>query len=387
MHRKVKGRAALSAAVLVSSSVLATVGSVTPAMADSVAICPSSGGSSGGGGGGGGDTYKMWEVVNQQITSCSNGGNAAQSDGSSGSASIVPCWWAPAYDPAGLQGYVQAFESTSSTDNWYTMLAKEYDTNGTDAPPSDYKSDSGPPWDSYNVGTTPLGEWYGMFYNSAASGDQLDTCSHELAALGAKQFYWADNEDQPTGTPAEIPVFTDLELAQYVESVVLLPAAQVKSSQGRNDAAGDPARATVGLPIWYWQDEGTTHTKVDQEVCVFGTRYCVDFTAYAVSFTIDRGSAPGRAWSGDCVHQSSNTLGPEWHGQSASVNPTCGVEYSTLARGVTPTVYTTWHVHITWDGGDWSPPNDPVIATTLDPFDVQDIQAYNRTSPSATPSS
>lgn len=381
MHRKMNGRAALAAAVLVSSCVLATAGSIPPAAADSVSTCPSSGGSSGGGGGSGA-TYDLWSLVNQQITSCENGGNAAQSDGTSGSVSIVPCWWAPAYDPQGLKDYVQAFEATGSTDNWYMMMAAEYDKNGTEAPPAGYKSDSGPPWDSYNVGTDPKGEWYGMFYNSAASGDQLQTCENELAALGAKQFYWANNEEQPTGTPADIPVFTDLELAQYVESVVLLPSATMHSSQGK-DAQGKPVTATVGLPIWYWQDEGPDLTTVEREVCVFNDQYCVHFTAYAVSFTIDAGSASGRAWSGNCVPQPSNTLGPEYDDQPASQNPSCGVKYSALAKGVTPTIYTTWHVNITWDGGSWAPPKDPVIATVLDPFNVQDIQAYNQASPSA----
>lgn len=383
MRRKMSGRAVSAATILVSSCVLATVGSIPPAAADSTSSCSSSGGSSGGGGGSGG-VFDLWAQVDGQISGCQGGGNAAQSDGSSGSPAFDPCWWAPAYDPAGLRDYIQAFGAVGSTDNWYTMLAAEYDENGTNAPDAGYKSDSGPLWQSYNVGTSPAGEWYGMFYNGADSGDQLQTCTDELTALGAKQFYWADQNQQPTGTPADIPVFTDKDLAQYVESIVLLPSAKMKSSQGK-DAHGNPVDATVGLPIWYWQDEDTDSTQMAADVCVFNNAYCVHFAAKAVSFTINAGSGSGRSWSGNCVPQSSNTLGPVYDNQSASVNPTCGVKYSALATGVTPTIYTTWHVDITWDGGEWGPAKDPVIATVLSPFDVQDIQAYNQASPSPTP--
>lgn len=224
MHRKLSGRAILAAATLTFSCALSAAWPAAPAQAASGSSdCQSSGGSSGGGGGSDGD-YKLWVAVNSQIPSCAGGGNASQSDGTGGGVSVhVPCWWGEEYDPAGLEGYIQGFEATSSTDNWYMILAAEYDKNGTDPFTAGYTSDAGPPWESYNVGSSPAGEWYGLILNNGDTSDQLTACTDEEDARAPEMFYWGDDGDPPADLPTNAPGFTAEDLAKYVESVVQLP--------------------------------------------------------------------------------------------------------------------------------------------------------------------
>lgn len=373
MHRKVSGRAALAALALAISCTMGSAWSAAPAAADSGSgSCGDSagGGSSGGGSGSGGD-FQIWLALSSTRHLCSGGGNAASTDGTDGTSVYVPCWWGPVYSPGGLQAYVDSL-GESAIDTQFDYM-HEYDVNGDAAGyTAGYTSTAGPPWESYNVNATPSGEWYGMIFNGADTGPQWDACNAAMDADYPKVFYWGVN-GPPADLPGNAPGFTEQDLAEYIESVVLLPHAQVESSQGKG------TDATVGLPIWYWQTEGTAHTHLKFGVCAF--QVCVTFNADAVSFTIDPGADAGQAWDGGCTPQSTNTLGPVYDGQSASQDPTCGEKYSAITTGVTPTIGTKWHVSITWDtdgGGSWSPPKDPVIYTQLGPFDVQGIQAYNQ---------
>jgi hypothetical protein len=380
MHRKLSGRAAAAAAALAFSAALATAGSAAPAEAASGAgsgSCQSGGGSSGGGGGGSGADYRLWVQVSSQIPACAGGGNASQSDGGSGVSVHIPCWWGPEYDPQGLADYVNSFAATSSTSGWYAILQAEYDKNGTDPLTSDYRSTDGPQWESYNVGAQPTGEWYGLIFNSGDTSDQLKACTDELTARSPEEFYWGVNGTPPADLPTDVPGFTAKDLAQYVESVVELPSANVNTSPRKG------APATIGLPVWYWQKAGTATTHLGAYVCALGV--CVTFNADAVSFTIDPGTTSAVTYTDCNLRASTNTLGTPYANQPPSQNPPCGVRYTAPAPGVTPSVATTWHVAITWPGGSWGPPKDPVIITALPRIRVQDIQALNQTSASPTP--
>lgn len=380
MHRKMSGRAALAAAALAISCTLATAWSAAPAeaAAGSGSCSGSSGGSSGGGSGSGGD-YEIWQALSYHGNMCSSGGNASSSDGTGGASVHIPCYWGPEYSPEGLRGYVDSL-GQSAIDTQFALM-QYYDVNGDPAAlETGYQSTDGPPYQSYNIGARPPGQWWGLILNSGDTTDQIDACMKTMDSKYPGYYFWGVDQKRPPNLPTGVPGFTARDLAEYIESVVVLPGAKVQSSQG----AG--THATVDLPIWYWQIENTKNTSLGFDVCAFGV--CVTFNAVAVSFTIDAGATGGQAWSSGCTPQSTNTLGKVYTNESASQNPTCGVKYSALATGVRPTVNTKWHVRISWTsngGGSWSPPADPVIPTRLNPFAVQDIQAYNQPSPTGKP--
>lgn len=380
MHRTLSGRAVLAAAVLTFSCALVTTWSAGPAeAATGSSSCPSgSGGSSGGGGGGSDGDYKLWARVSKQIPACAGGGMASQTDGTGGVTVHVPCWWGPEYSPQGLADYVNAFAGQGSTDNWYMILKGQYDKNGTDAPSPGYQSTDGPPYQSYNVNISPLGEWYGLIFNSGDTLDQLAACTNEQDSRAPDIFFWGVNGKAPADLPKGAPGFTELDLAKYVESVVDLPPADVTTSPGQGRTA------TIGLPVWYWQVENTRWTHLARRVCAYNV--CVNFTADAVSFTIDPGTGAAHVSSKGCVvYPASKTIGLPYASKYATTTPSCGVEYTAPAARVTPSVETTWHVRISWTGGSWSPPKDPVIPGTLTPIKVQDIQAVNQSTATPTP--
>jgi hypothetical protein len=365
MHRKLSGRAALTAAALTVSCTLATTWAAGPAEASSGSTpCPSSGGSSGGGGGSG-SSFQIWVALNKTTDMCSGGGNAAQSDGTNGASVHIPCWWGPAYDPAGLQSYVDGLGESAI--NTQFSLQQEYDVNGTFPFTANYVSTQGPQWESYNVNASPAGEWYGLILNNGDTTDELTACMNDEDAKFPETYYWVQNGQPPTNVPTDHPGFTPELLAEYVESVINLPYATVSTSQRG-------LVATVGLPDWYWQEAGPNSLEIDN-ICAFGV--CVDLHAHAVSFTINPGTTADVRDNG-CTLNASGVIGIPY--TSGSAMSACSVQYlAPDPNKFTPSVNTTWEVAITWPGGTWSPPRDPVIITALPQIRVQEIQAVNQT--------
>jgi hypothetical protein len=370
MHRKLSGRAVLTAAALTVSCALATTWTAGPAEAAGGTSCPSSGGSSGGGGGSG-SSFQIWVALNKTTDMCANGGNASQTDGTGGATVHIPCWWGPAYDPAGLAAYVDGL-GESAIDTQFS-LQQEYDKNGTFPLGATYVSTQPPPWESYNVGATPTGEWYGLILNNGDTSDELTACMNDEDAKFPEIYYWVPTGQPPTNVPTDHPGFTPLLLAEYIESVINLPYASVSTNQRG-------AVSTVGLPVWYWQEPGANSLEIDN-ICAFGV--CVDLHAQAVSFTITPGAAAARNQSGCTLNSASGVIGIPYTGGSGM--SACSVEYQgPVPKAFRPVVMTTWKVAITWPGGSWSPPDDPVITTALGPITVQEIQAVNQTG-AATP--
>ncbi len=373
MHRKMKRRAALAALALTISCTATSVWSAAPALADSGSgSCgsTSSGGSSGGGSGSGGD-YQIWEALTYKNTDylCSSGGNVTS--GGADTSVYVPCWWGPEYSPSELQAYVDGM-GESAIDTQFDFM-HEYDSNGDAAGyTAGYQSTDGPLWESYNVGASPAGEWYGLIFNAADTSAQMDTCQAGQDAKYPEDYYWGVNGNPPADLPGNAPGFTEQDLADYLESIVVLPPAVMQSSQGK-DASAD----TVNLPIWYWQDEGTPSTLVEFDECAF--QVCVHFRAQAVSFTVRDDTTPAEIDSSGCTDQpSTNTLGTPYTDQPLSQAPSCGVTYTERSAATDPVAETTWNVAITWDGGSLVPTPPPVIGTPIGGLPVQDVQAVNQ---------
>jgi len=366
VHRKLSGRAALAAATLVASCAFATAWSTPPALAASGSgSCSGSGGSSGGGGGSG-DNYKIWVALSTHQDMCAGGGNI-EGDGSSDASVHIACWWGEVYDPAGLRAEIQSFASQGSTSNWYSILQQEYDVNGTGPMSAGYRSTQGPPWQSYNVGATPAGEWYGLILNSGDTLDELQKCTDEEDAQSPKIYYWGVN-GAPADLPGDAPGFTARDLAMYVDSIVNLPPADVSTNP--------PGKSTVNVPVWYWQNAGPNSLTIDN-ICAFNV--CVDFHAQAESFQIKSAGAPATLRSGGCtLNTSTGVLGTAYRKSDGNTASNCGVTY-TAPGGGDPVVWTYWKVTITWPGGSWSPPKAGYIPTTMGNVPVQEIQAVNPT--------
>jgi len=366
MHRKLSGRAALAAATLTVSCALATAWSSAPAQAAGGSGSCSSGGGSSGGGGGSGGNYKIWAALSTHEDMCAGGGNV-RGDGSSAASVHIACWWGEVYDPTGLKAEIQSFASQGSTSNWYMMLQSEYDKNGTDPLTSGYHSTDPPPWESYNIGADPAGNWYGLILNSGDTLDELQKCTDEEDAHSPEIYYWGVN-GAPADLPTDAPGLSAKDLAIYVDSVINLPNADVSTNP--------PGKSTVKVPVWYWQNAGGNTVTIDN-ICAFGI--CVDFHAQAVSFQIETAGAPATIKSGGCtLNKKTGVLGTPYSQADKNTASSCGVTYTAPGTG-NPVVKTFWHVVINWPGGTWSPPADGYIETTMGNVPVQEIQAVNPT--------
>lgn len=381
MHRKMTGRAAFAALTLAASCLFAATWSAGPAEAagGSSDTCPSSGGSSGGGSGSG-SLYQIWLALNVHTDMCPGGGNLI--GGPTGQAPHIPCWWGKVYDPQGLRNAVESFAKQGSTSNWYMMLKQEYDENGSNALDSDYTSTKGPPWESYNIGAKPPGDWYGMIYNQDDTLDELKACTDEEDAQSPKIYYWGVNDKTPTDLPTAVPGFGPLELAMALKEMVMLPSAPVLTNPQVTGQAKNTA--TVGVPVWFWQPpgEGKT-TRTIKDICAYGA--CVKFVAQATSFTISSTGPHADVDSSGCTLNADagypDYLGVPYQSSDGNARSRCGIDYKAPGQAGLA-VTTSWQIKVSWTGGSWSTQGS--VYTPLGPVQVQEIQAYNPSS-AATP--
>ena len=372
MHGKLRARAVLVSLLMIGSGLTAaTVGAPAAMAASASASSCGGGGGSSGGGGASGEGYAIWAELNTHLDMCASGGNAAASTGGggSGASTPAPCWWGPMYSPAGLFAEIVSLDQSSS-DLTYAALQQEYDKNGYTpsgqpaAIPGGYQSTDGPPWDSFNVGATPTGTWWGMYFYSGDTLAQMSQCQTEWDTHYPEMYYWALDNTTPA-IPGGIVPMTPEDLAQYVYSVIDLPNADLTT----NPAQG--VKATVSLPTWMWAVNDQNTEAVDN-ICVGAT--CVNLTAQAESFTITTDDGTANVTDSGCVLQADGDVGAPYSSGGAF---SCGIDFGEPGS-FGATVATTWTVKITWPGGTWSPPTNPVIDTALpQPIDVQEVQAVN----------
>jgi hypothetical protein len=366
VHARLNGRAALAAFVLVAASVVTTVVQAPVAQAASgTSSCSagSSGGTSGGGGGSvAGGTVTMWQMLSTTKDLCPE-----NTSSNSGDANYTPpqCWWGPEYDPAGLAADIGQLDTNGgSAIDTYTALTEEYAHSGTGATyPANYQSTDGPPWELFNVGAKPPGEWWGLIWSDTITMQGMEDCT----AIDTKHFpydwYWVVDT---APTPGDAPVLDAYQLALYVQGKVDLPALPVTTNP---DLAAN-TKATVGLPTWVWADAAgsqigdTITTKAE-----YGSLQ-VQMTATASSFSLSTDD-PGATVYSDCKRNADGTVGTAYTGQSG--NPPCGVTFSQPGTW-NLTMQTTWNVVIDYGTGQLTATG---TSETQIPASVQEVQAIN----------
>lgn len=374
------GRVALSALLILASGVYAVSADAPAAQAAAGSGgcgSASSGGTSGGGGSISNGTITMWAQLTARSQSylCP----AGTSYGSGGTNWQPPqCWWAPEYTPSQLAAAIESLGAGGSTDDTYTAFTGEYAAGGTGATfTANYQSTDGPPWELFNVGAAPAGEWWGLVWSDDITPQGVDDCTTIDDDHFPEDWYWVT---PTTGAPepGDAPTLDGETLAEYVAGKVMLNPIVVNSSP--NLSANTPT--TVGLPTWLWAD-GKGNTVIRHEICTtqaYG-HICVNLTAQAENYSISAGDPAARIYA-DCKANADGTIG-EAYATGDNGDPPCGITFET--PGTWPIALdTTWNVTITWDGGALTLQPAPQTETDLNAT-VQAVQAINISTASPSP--
>lgn len=367
MHARLNGRAALAAFLLVAASVVTTAAGAPAAQAATGGdncVSGGSGGTSGGGGGSvSGGTVTMWQTltVSAQASLCPGG-----TTGGGGTNYKPPqCWWGPEYTPDQLAADIGQLDTNGgSAIDTYMALNEEYAKDGPGATyPAGYKSTDGPPWQLYNVGASPAGEWWGLIWNEDITEQGMQDCTNIDTKHFPEDWYWVT--PGTAADPGDAPVLDPYQLALYVQGKVRLTPLPMHTNP---DVAA--TKATVGLPTWVWADAG--NTTIQDQICT-QAQYggiCVEMTATAASFSLSTNDSGATVYS-DCKRNADGTVGTAYAHQSG--NPPCGVTFS-QPGGWDLTMQTTWNVAIDYGAGTL---NGTGYSETDLGANVQEVQAIN----------
>ena len=328
-----------------------------------------SGGTSGGGGSASGSTITMWAqlTVHSQAALCPSG-----STSNAGGTDWKPpqCWWAPEYSPEGLAADIAQLDTNGgSADETYTALNAEYASQGPEGAfdPPNYQSTDGPPWQKYNVGASPSGEWWGLIWNEDITEQGIEDCTAIDVSHFPKDWYWVT---PTTGTPdpGDAPVLDEHELAEYVAGKVKLNPVTVQTNPDLNGT-----KATVDLPTWVWA-QGAGNTTITDQICTqqqYGG-ICVNLNAQAASFDVSTNDPAATVYD-NCKADAAGVVGTPY--TAGAGNPPCGVTFGSPGAW-NLVIDTTWSVQITYDGGAITLDPAPVTETDV-AANVQEVQAVN----------
>jgi enoyl reductase len=354
--------------------VFAAAGAPSAQAADGTSSCGSSasGGTSGGGGGGSvsGSTVTMWEMltVKSQASLCPSG----TSNSGGGDYQPPQCWWGPEFDPQGLADDIGQLEG-GSADDTYVTLTDEYAHGGTGMTDftAGYKSTDGPPWELFNVGATPPGEWWGLIWSDTITEQGIEDCTAIDNKHSPEDWYWVPDQTAAPD-PGDAPVLDPYELALYIEGKVNIQSLPIQTSPSL--ATTD---ATVGLPTWVWADDA--NTTVTDDICTapqYGN-ICVTMTATAQSFTVTSNDSGAQIF-GPCTRNAGGDIGTPYKDGDTG-NPPCGVTFSQPGNWNLD-MLTTWNIAITYAGGEL---DQQIQTDTAVPATVQEVQAINNGQPAA----
>lgn len=303
--------------------------------------------------------------------------NYCPGQGSSNDSSWTPpaCWWQPVFTPQQLKDFAYSYYSdASSADLTWAKMVEYYETDGGkgETTPPGYKSTDGPPYSNWNI-PDPAGTWWSIVFNQNMIGTpQFSDCLLHTMNSDGMPWSWVPNGK---AGPANVtgPVITREQLAEYLASIIQLPASDFSSSP----ATGQ----TVNLPMWVWAGNPGggpgPYTPQTLTACtVLDPGFCAQVTATAVSFTVDPGTPNNAADAvvyGPCAVNANGTVGTPYTGQAG--DPPCGVKYlHSTAQGqdYLPSVTVKWSV--AWNGGGGNWPKPDVIPGNTHPVTVQEIQ-------------
>jgi enoyl reductase len=264
------------------------------------------------------------------------GGNA----GSSANFTPPPCWYEPAFDPAGAKKYLEVDTlpiSDSGQSIGYDFGQKVkgelQDVSGGNQ--------------QYHAGEN--GYWYEHVCGSDVPGEQQQAILNPAA-----DFVWV-----PAGTAPPGPAFTGRMLAEMARSVMVIGHVPIDSSP----RAG--VSATVQLPTWLWAGAARDFVVI---ATLPGGGLSATVTAHLADIQIS--SVPAEATmhpgGGDCGGR-----GVAFNGSTGA--PPCGVTFGRSAASAQIGLQLIWHITWTSTDGDGGDMGTVPIAQALN-FRVQEVQ-------------
>jgi len=305
--------------------------------------------------------------------------NVCPGQGASNDSSWTPpaCWWQPVFTPDQLKTFAyDYYADASSADLTWAKMTEYYETDGGkgETTPPGYKSTSGPPYSNWNIGADPGGTWWSIVFNQNMVGTpQFSACLLHTMNNDGMPWSWVPNGD---AAPANVtgPLVTREELAEYLASIIELPASDFSSSPANGQ--------TVNLPMWVWAANpgggAGPYTPQTLRACMaIDPGFCAQVTATAVSFTVDPGTprAADAQVFDPCKISANGTVGAPYTGQAG--NPPCGVTYlhsTNQGQVYQPSVTVKWSV--AWNGGgggNW--PKIDTMPGNTHQVTVQEIQS------------